>query len=351
MTATLLRLAFPTCIGALLLAACTRDTATPTRTAEFRGPTMGTFFVVKIVPGEADLVGDRRTAVDKAIRDELQRVDVLMSTWRDDSELSRFNAWHSLEPFALSPETFEVLSAAIALAHETDGALDVTLAPLIDAWGFGPGGQGGRAPDAAAMAAVMAAVGVDKLELDVESRTVRKRHPAVRVELSSIAPGWVADRIGAMLERRGFTDFLIDVSGELVARGRNESGQPWQVAVERPQAVGRAIARVIPLKDTAIATSGDYRNYREEGGLRLTHILDPRTQRPIQHTLASATVIAPTCMRADALSTALMVMGPDAALAFAEREALPVLLLVREPDGSFAERSTSAFAELLGSDS
>lgn len=312
---------------------------------------MGTFFVVKIVPGEAGLVGNRRTAVDRAIREELQRVDVLMSTWRNDSELSRFNAWHSLEPFALSPETFDVLAAALAIAHETDGALDVTLAPLIDVWGFGPGGQGGSAPDAAAVASVMAAVGIDKLDLDIETRTVRKRHPAVRVELSSIAPGWVADRIGEMLERRGFTDFLIDVSGELVARGSNESGQPWQVAVERPQSEGRGIARVIPLKDTAIATSGDYRNYREEGGMRLTHILDPRTQQPIQHRLASATVIAPTCMRADALSTALMVMGPDEALAFAEREALAVLLLVREPDGSFAERLSSALSARLSLDS
>jgi FAD:protein FMN transferase len=330
----------------VLSAACAREAA-PVRTIEFSGPTMGTAFSVKIVPGEDGLVGDARIAVDQAIRDLLQRVDQLMSTWREDSELSRFNASRSLDPFEVSPETFEVISAAIDIARETAGALDVTIAPIIDLWGFGPDGRVASAPTDEALDAVMAAVGIHLLELDADRRTVRKRHPEVRVELSSIAPGYAADRIGDLLAARGFRDFLVDVSGELVARGRNEARLPWQVAIERPQSVGRGIARVVPLLDTAIATSGDYRNYREEDGVRLTHILDPRTRRPIQHRLASATVVDRQCIRADALSTALMVMGPEEGLAFAEREGLAVLLLVRQPDGSFAERASRAFVAML----
>jgi thiamine biosynthesis lipoprotein len=175
---------------------------------------------------------------------------------------------------------------------------------------------------------------------------VRKRAPGVRCDFSALAPGYVADRLAAFLAGQGIDDFLIDVSGELVGRGRNDQRRPWQVAIERPQAEGRSMARVVPLIDGAMATSGDYRNFREIAGQRFTHILDPRSGRPVHHTLASVTVFDELAVRADALSTALMVMGPGQAQDFVRKHEVPVLFLIRLPDGSFDEWPSPAFEAL-----
>lgn len=334
-------------LGIASLAACGRGAGTPgssSRTVEFSGPTMGTTFTVKVVPGERGLGTDERQAIDAAIRDQLGRIDQQLSTWRVDSTLSQFNASDRLEPTPVEAETFEVFRQAIEIGTFTGGALDVTIGPLIDAWGFGPNGQADVAPTDASLEALSQGLGLGQLELDAEARTVRKRDPRVRCDFSALAAGYVADLVAAMLEGRGHRNFLVDMGGELVARGRNASGHPWQVAVDRPQAVGRTALRIVPLTDMAIATSGDYRNSREVDGRRLTHILDPRTRRPISHHLASVTVLDTEGWRADALSTALMVMGSDEGLAFAERHALPVLMLVPDDRGEYREQPSSAFS-------
>jgi len=268
-----------------------------------------------------------------------------MSTWDATSELSRFNQSVSLDPFPVAPQTFDVFRWSAALWEETDGAMDPTIAPLVDAWGFGVD-RDVAAPDETTVQRLREDTGMSLVELDPAGAWVRKRRAGVRCDFSALAPGYAADRIATGLEARGLHDFLIDVGGELVGRGHNEQERPWQVAVERPQAEGRSVALVVPLRDQAMATSGDYRNVREVAGQRLTHILDPRTGRPIQHALASATVFDPLAVRADALSTALMVMGPDEALAFANRRGVPALFLIRLPGGSFEERRSTAFDAL-----
>ena len=333
-------------VSLIVLAAC-RGSDDARRTTEFGGPTMGTTWSVKVVIGPGAPSGEERTAIDGAIRDLLARVNALMSTWDPESELSRFNRSDSLEPFPVAPETFEVFRWAVELAAETDGALDVTLAPLVDAWGFGPTGSAIMPPDEEMLAQLRDATGVRHLELDPGGRWVRKRRPRVRCDFSALAPGYAADRIVALLAERGITDFLIDVGGELVARGHNETSSPWQVAIERPQAEGRAVARLVPLVDAAIATSGDYRNYREANGERLTHILDPATGRPIRHALASVTVIDALGVRADALATGLMVLGPEKGMALAERLDLPAVFIVRVPDGGFVQRTSPSFDALM----
>lgn len=328
---------------ALGIAGCAGTVAPAATTVEFTGPTMGTTFSVKVVPGPAGLAPDVRLAIDRDIRDQLGRIDQQLSTWRADSTLSLFNASDGLEPHPVADETFEMFQHAVTLGAFTGGALDVTIGPLIDAWGFGAHGQADVAPTDASLAALDGSLGIGQVELDGEAQTVRKRAAAVRCDFSALAAGYAADRVATQLERRGLHNFLVDMGGELVARGHNDAGRPWQVAIERPQALGRAILRVVPVTDRAIATSGDYRNFREIDGVRLTHILDPRTRRPVAHRLAAVTVIEATGVRADGLSTALMVMGPDEGLAFAERHNLAALLVVPDDAGGYRERPSSAF--------
>lgn len=330
----------------VLAAAACAPPASDRHTAEFTGPSMGTIWTVKVVTATGGLDQATSRAIDRGIRDQLARIDQLMSTWDDGSELSRFNQSTDLEPFAIARETADVFRWAVAIAAETHGAFDPTVGPLVEAWGFGAAADGTATPDEATLERLRASVGMALVELDPDGAWVRKRRPEIQVDFSAIAPGYAADRIAEDLEARGLTDFLIDVSGELVARGRNASDEPWQVAIERPQATGRAAVRVVPLVDRAMATSGDYRNFREVDGQRLTHILDPRTARPVAHALASVTVIDDLAVRADALSTAMMVMGPAEAMSFAEHEGIPALFLIRLPDGKFEERGTPAFAAL-----
>ncbi len=319
----------------------------PASTVVFSGPTMGTTFTVKVVPGPAGLSSDERQAVDDGIRDLLASIDRQISTWRNDSELARFNASESLDPVPFGDEAFELFEQAVALADFTGGAVDITVAPVVDAWGFGPHGQADIAPAEETLEALEASVGVDKLVVDAASRTVAKRHPGVRCDFSALAAGYAADRVAALLEARGHRNFLVDMSGELVARGHNEEGQSWRVAIERPRPAARSILRVVPLSDIAVSTSGAYRNYREVEGRRVTHILDPRTRRPVTHYLASVTVVAPSAAWADAVSTALMVMGPDEGAAFAERHGVAALLVVPDVTGEFLERPSPAFTAWL----
>lgn len=318
----------------------------PRHLAEFTGPSMGTTWTVKIATGPDGIDAATSRAIDSDIRDRLARIDQLMSTWDEASEVSRFNRSTRLDRFPVAPETADVFRWSAALAAESGGAFDPTVGPLVEAWGFGAAADRSATPDEAAIARLREAVGASLVELDPDGTWVRKRRPDVQVDFSAIAPGYAADRIARQLEARGLTDFLIDVSGELVARGHNERGEPWQVAIERPQATGRAAVRVVPLVDGAMATSGDYRNFREVDGRRLTHILDPRTGRPVAHALASVTVFDDLAVRADALSTAMMVMGPDEAMRFGERQAVAALFLIRRPDGSFEERGTPALGAL-----
>ena len=334
-------------LSLLVLSACSSGTSGEPRTLELSGPTMGTTWSVKVAIGPDGPSPDRRLEIDGAIRDLLARIDTLMSTWDAESELSRFNDFDRLDPFPVAPETFEVFRWAVDLAEVTGGAVDVTVASLVDAWGFGPTGEVGVPPDEETLAQLLDATGVRHLELDTDGRWVRKRRLGVRCDFSSLAPGYAADRIAMSLGQLGLTDFLVDVGGELVARGRNGAGLPWQVAIEQPQAEGGAVARLVPLTDAAIATSGDYRNYYEVDGERVAHILDPETGRPITHRLASATVIDALGVRADALATALMVLGPDRGMALAERLDLPAVLIVRMPDGSFEQRVSTRLNALV----
>lgn len=300
------------------------------------GDTMGTTYKVKLVPRP----GVDAAAVRGAVQAALEEVDASMSTYRQDSELSRFNASTSTDPVPISDGLHHVMEVALEVGRASGGALDVTVGPLVDAWGFGPTER--REPDAGALSALRARVGLAKLGLD--DRGLRKAASDLRVDLSAVAKGHAVDRVARALDRLRVEHYLVEVGGELSARGSRPDGEPWRVAIEKPDEARRAVERVLPLSGSGLATSGDYRNYYEKDGKRRSHLIDPRSGLPIEHGLASVSVVHPRVAVADAWATALSVLGPVAGPEVAEREGLSALFIVRQADGGFRTQVTPAFA-------
>lgn len=307
----------------------------------FEGPTMGTTWRVSaLADGGAD-----PKAIPAAVAAELAEIDRQMSNWRDDAVLMAFNAHASADPFPAPKMLLEVLALAREVSERSGGAFDVTVAPLVDAWGFGREPRE-TPPTDAELAALRARVGWSKLHIDLSAGTLRKDQPDLVLNVSAIAPGYAADVLSDRLVALGFPRHLVDVGGEFRARGDGPNG-PWRLGIERPDGPveARTVQEVVRLRDGALATSGDYRNYREQDGVRVSHTIDPRTGRPIAHRLASVSIVHETAALADAWATALNVLGPDEGLALAEREGLAALFLVRD-EGGFVPRPTTAFAAL-----
>lgn len=314
--------------------------------AVLSGPTMGTTFNIVVVGERFDV--DQLAALQTAIDAELEAVNAEMSTYRADSELSRFNGSPASQSFAASPHLFEVVALAKQVSEQSGGAFDVTVGPLVDAWGFGPGDPSQRrALSDAEIETLRAAVGDDKLTIDRASGQLRKTVAGLRVDLSAIAKGHGCDRVAAVLDAAGWTNYMVEIGGEVWARGSSPSGEAWKVGIERPTgdaAGSRVVQAVIRVRDVGVATSGDYRNYWERDGVRYSHTIDPRTGRPITHALAGVTVIHPeSAALADAWATALNVLGPDEGLALAEKLGLAAYFLVRT-DAGFEARSTPEFS-------
>lgn len=310
----------------------------------FQGPTMGSHYTVKLFApgiGPGDL-GAAQAAVEAA----LAGVVAKMSTFDPASELVRFNRHASRAPFALSADTLRVLAAAGEVSAASRGAFDITVAPVVDAWGFGPNGRRAR-PREEELRVARAVVGWRALAVDATAGTVAKAHPGVAMDLSGIAKGYGTDLAAGALERLGFDRYMVEVGGEIRARGTNANGTPWRVGIERPDAMPQRAHRVVPLAGQALATSGDYRIYFEDGGRRYSHEIDPARGEPAAHGLASVSVVAADCTRADAWSTALFVLGPEAGYALATARGLAAHFIERNARG-FAERWTAAF-DALGS--
>lgn len=309
---------------------------------QFGGDAMGSTYTVRFVAPRRDaaLRAAAREAVDRAIGD----VDARMSTFSPRSELSRLNAQRSERPFAVSQETFAVLATAARISEASGGAFDVTAGPLVNAWGFGPNG-GPRIPSPAERAALRERVGYRRLELDGRAYSVCKMHRDIYVDLSGVAKGYGADRAAAALAAFGIGDYVVELGGEVLAHGRNVDGMPWRVGVEEPQKAPRRIRRIVPLVDRAMATSGDYRIYFERNGHRYCHEIDPVSASPVAHALTSVSVAASDCASADALATALMVLGPVKGYAFAEATKLAAYF-VEHARGGLVDRVTPAFAAM-----
>ena len=338
-------------VGVLLIATIRLYGQRPERSlVELRGAVFGTTWSVKLA--EVDVPAAAHAELAREIDGRLERVDRLMSTWKSDSELSRFNRHASTAAFVVSPLTFRVLEIARAVSDASGGAFDVSVGPLVQAWGFGSEGRG-EPPSDARLAALRERVGFEKLVLDSERNLAIKGDPRLELDLSAVAKGFAVDEVARGLQGLGYERFLVEIGGELRARGTHQGGRPWRVAIEVPAAGGREIHRIVELRERAMATSGDYRNYYEEAGRRVSHTIDPRTGRPIEHALASVTVLHPEAAWADAWATALNVLGPEAGYALAEAQGLAAYFIVRtDPEvggeeRGFETRMTSAFEPAL----
>ena len=308
---------------------------------------MGTTFAVRVV---ADDLGDeRRAGLRAAIEQTLAGVDERMSTYRPESEVSRFNRARTTDPFPVSADTLAVLRHALEISELTGGAFDVTVGPLVDAWGFGPAGDPAALPTDGDIDRLRRQVGFRKLRIDPAASSIRKQDPRLALDLSALAKGYAVDRVAERLQAEGLGSYLVEVGGEVRAGGLSPRGDPWRVGIERPAPGPPAVQRRVRLRDRALATSGDYRNYYDVDGRRVSHTIDPRSGRPVEHGLASVSVVDPLCVRADAIATALGVLGPDAGYELAVAQGWAALLIVRRDDGALHERETPAFAALSAS--
>ncbi len=306
------------------------------------GETMGTTWSLSAICSPA--VDD--AALWRELTACVDRVVAEMSTWVASSDLSRFNRsageWQPLPDWF-----FTVLTCALDVARDSGGAYDPTVGPLVNLWGFGPAPRRGRAPSAAAIGAALAHANWARIEIDRAGR--RARQPGgMYVDLSAIAKGFAVDAVAGHIEALGVGSYLVEIGGELRGRGVKADGHPWWVSVEPPGGTGApAVDLVIALHDLSIATSGDYRRGFSEGGRWYSHTIDPRSGTPVEHGLSTVSVLHRDCVMADALSTALMVLGPGDGLAFAEARALPALFVTRTPGGP-EPIATSALEALLG---
>ncbi len=308
------------------------------------GETMGTTYNVKIAGLRSDDVA--KDALHEAVHAAFDRVSRGMSLYRADSELARFNRAPAHAPFAMSQEMFDVFAAALSVSRLTGGAYDITVAPLVASWGFGPDRQR-RIPSPDALRAERAAVDYRALRLNAAERTVTKDRSPLSADLNGIAKGYGVDAVARVLDARGIEHYLVEAGGEVRARGFNADVRPWQVGIEQPDSVPQRARYIAPLANGAMATSGDYRIYFERNGRRYCHEIDPQRSAPIEHGLASVSVVAADCMRADALATALIVLGLERGLALAEAEGIPAYFIQRR-DGRLQDRMTTAFAALGG---
>lgn len=314
------------------------------RAATFGGETMGTVYSVTIADAgdDADVARLART-----VKAELDAVNARMSTYLEDSELSRFNRSRSTDWQPASAQLVAVLSEALRVSALSDGAFDVTVGPVVNLWGFGPGPEINETPSPEAIEHALSIVGYRRLEVRPSPPMIRKRIPQLYVDLSAIAKGYAVDRVAAALTAEGTRDFLIDVGGELYASGVNARGEPWRVGIEAPAEQTRSALRSIQVSDAAVATSGDYRIYVEIEGRRYSHQINPRTARPVTHRTALVSVVAPNAMEADALATALLVLGSEAGLELARRRDIAAYFVNRGAEG-FVATASPVFAARFG---
>jgi len=305
------------------------------------GQTMGTTYQVKVFPGSVEVAED----LAEQIQGTLDRLDGMFTTYRPDSELMTLNRAEIGQYRAISDDMLHVLQVAREVFQVTGGAFDPTVGPLVNLWGFGPEFTGDVIPSDKQIALQLPRIGFDKLQLDNALKRAR-RTGDIELDLSAVAKGYAVDVIAELLDSAGQRNYLVEVGGELRLSGDKANGDPWRIAIESPTLGRRDIQQVLSPGDVGMATSGNYRNFFERDGKRYSHTIDPRTGYPVLHHVVSATVIAERTAYADAMATAMMVLGREDAMAVAEKNDLAVYLIVKEGDELKAYVST-AFSHYL----
>lgn len=307
------------------VASCSGDRSVEVK---YRGSAMGTSWTVKVNSNEG-----YSASLAEEIQAELDLVDSLMSNWKDTSDIQRFNNADPESCVAISPPTHLVMLFSQRMHDLSSGAFDITVSPLIELWGFGTEFLEPKVPSAEEIAAKLEKTGMSHIR--VSDTELCKTELSVEINMSGVAKGYAVDRVADLLDTKELVNYLVEVGGELRARGENGRGSFWTVGIEQPSenlAVS-TVQTALPLIDSAVATSGDYRIFFMEDDVRYSHIIDPTTGYPVVHNAASVTVLADSSMAADAWATALLVMGPDTGLEIANERGLQVLMILRTEEG------------------
>ncbi len=297
---------------ALLISGC--DSSEVVRV---EGLAMGMSWQAQVVGGEAEQVEAELTQI-------LERWEQAVSLWREDSELVRFNQKEAGVWVAVGEELWAAVSLAREVAEMTEGALDITVGPLVALWGFGPERSRSSPPAEAEIQAVKQRCGWSLLERDASKRSLKKVRADLALNVNAVVEGLVLEEIGQRLEELGYRDFLIELGGELLARGRSPGGRPWVVGIQGPGGAVSELFSTLPLEDAVLATSGTYRHQWLSAGKPYSHLIDPRSGHPVAHALTSVSVVHDNGGYADGLATALLVLGPEQGRAVAERLRLRV---------------------------
>lgn len=318
----------------ILLAGCdnTNTPATPkAQVTVLDGKTMGTFWRVSVVGIDQNRAEELRQKVQTLLDGD----DQLLSTWKSDSALMRFNQSQSMTPWPVSEGMADIVTESLRIGQKTRGAMDITVGPLVNLWGFGPDKQPVKTPSQAQINAAKARTGLEKLTVinRAGQQYLQKSIPDLYVDLSTVGEGYAADHLARLMVEEGISRYLVSVGGALVSRGMNGEGQPWRVAIQKPTDRENAVQAIVDINGHGISTSGSYRNYYELDGKRISHVIDPQTGRPITHNLVSVTVIAPTALEADGWDTGLMVLGTEKAQQVVREQGLAVYMIMKEGDG------------------
>lgn len=307
----------------------------------FGGPTMGSTYSIKYVR-HAGLADPEQ--VRKEVEGILGEIDRQMSTYRSDSDIERFNALPANSCQKMPTAVLELIRVGEQLSVQSEGSYDLTVEPLMNLWGFGPQGREEKVPSAAALSEVLQRVGHQHLRIDGDQLC---KDSAVEVDFNSVAAGYAVDRIATRLDAMGIHDYLAEATGELKAKGKKLDGSPWRVALEEPRDDQQVAERIINVDGYGVSTSGDYRNYFLQDGRRYSHTFDARSGAPVLHDLASVTVIHPSALMADGLSTLLLILGPQRAWDYAEKHDIGAFFVIRADTG-FVIRTSKAFERLSG---
>lgn len=284
--------------------------------------------------------------LEAGIKGELEKVDLSMSTYKPNSELNQLNAATLGEWFEVSPELFEVLNLSHTISVASKGAFDVTLGGLVNLWSFGPEARPEAIPETELLQERLAVTGYQFLELDAEQSAVRRLRESY-IDLSGVAKGYAVDKVAEWLEQQGVKNFLVNIGGEIIVAGQRAENRPWRIGIEAPDEKLQTAQHIIELTNESVATSGDYRNYYELDGKRMSHTIDPKTGWPINHNLASVTVIHSSNAAADAWATAFMVLGTEASLSLANRENIKLLLISKNKE-AWQTQVSNSLAQTLG---
>jgi FAD:protein FMN transferase len=326
----------------LFTSACSQPSANATLLT-LGGLTMGTTYSIKI--NEADLPFPAEK-INADVNDILIDVNNKMSTYIDDSELSLINQNNTQDWMPLSQDLHYVISEAILISELTQGSFDITVGPLVNMWGFGPSKQSQEVPLEADINEALAGIGFQNISLRDTNTAIHKLKSDIYIDLSGIAKGYGVDLMAEYLEQHNINNYMVEIGGEIRAKGVNIKNHAWRIGIEQPLTKQRNVQRIIQLDNISMATSGDYRNYFEQDGIRYSHTIDPRNGRPITHKLVSVTVLHESTTRADALATGFLVMGKEDAYKLALEKNLPVLFIEKTDDG-FTESYTDAFNDYI----